>query len=155
MVVFVQLDGSEFARWRETSVREYAADRVRAGYDDKEHSVENAENQLKSLLPDGPNTSGHYLCSVVDERENKHVGIIWYGEVPTSSDTIFIYDIRIDEGFRERGYGKAVLKLVDDRARELGKKRVALQVFAHNERARKLYEELGYKPTSVMMGKDL
>lgn len=155
MVVFVQLDGPEFARWRETSVREYAADRVKSGYDDKEHSVENAENQLNSLLPDGPKTKGHYLCSVVDERDNQQVGVIWYGEIPSLKDAIFIYDIRIDEGFRGRGYGKAVLRLVEDRARELGKTRIALQVFAHNERARRLYEELGYKPTSVMMGKDL
>ncbi len=156
MVVFVQLDEPEFAKWRESSVREYAADKVRAGSSDEEHSIGNSEKEYNSILPDGLETNGQYLYSVVDERDNQRVGIIWYGEIRGDrKDIIFIYDILIDERFRGRGYGTATLRLVEERARELGKKRITLHVFAHNERARKLYEELGYRPTNVMMAKDL
>ena len=155
MVVFVPMDQSSFARWREVSVRDYAADRVIAGYDDEGRSVENAEKQLKVILPDGLKTRGHFLCSISDRQTAQRVGIIWYGETPTREDTIFIYDIHIDEGLRGRGYGKAALMLVEEKAKELGKTKIALQVFGHNDRARRLYEELGYKTTSTMMAKDL
>jgi RimJ/RimL family protein N-acetyltransferase len=156
MVVFVQLNESEFAKWRESSVREYAADKVRAGNFDEEHSIEDSEKEHSSFLPDGLKTNGQYLYSVVDERDGRRVGTIWYGEIrDIRKDTIYIYDIHVDEWFRGRGYGTAALRLVEDRARELGKKRIALHVFAHNERARKLYEELGYRPTNITMAKNL
>lgn len=156
MVAFIKLDGNEFAKWRETSVREYAADRVRAGNSDEEHSMESAEKEFNELLPDGPNTNGQYIYSVVEERDSQRVGVIWYGEPPGDrKDTIYIYDVRIDERFRGRGYGTATLRLVEERAKDLRKKRISLHVFAHNERARKLYEELGYKPTNITMAKGL
>jgi RimJ/RimL family protein N-acetyltransferase len=155
MVVFFQLNEPEYAKWRESAIREHAADLVRAGYGEEERSTENSEKELSSILLDGLKTSGQYICSVVDERDSQQVGVIWYGEFPRRKDTIFIYDIRIDERFRGRGYGAAALRLVEDRARELDKKRIALHVFGHNQRARKLYEELGYKPTSISMAKNL
>ena len=155
MVALVQLTEPEFEKWRESAVREYAAELVRAGNDDEAHSIENAEGQLRSLLPYGPMTNGHYIYSVVDERDGKPVGIIWYGEAPPRNDTIFIYDIHIDELFRGQGYGTAVLRLVEEKARGLGKERIGLQVFGHNERAQKLYRELGYRPINIIMAKEL
>lgn len=149
------MNGPESAKWRESSVREVAADIVRAGNGDEEHSIENAEKQVSSFLPGGPKTNGQYLCSVVDERDDQRVGVVWYGEFPPRKDTVYIYDIHIDERFRGRRYGTAALRFVEGRARELGKKRIALHVFGHNERARKLYEELGYKPTNISMAKNL
>ena len=149
------MDETSFGRWREVSVREYAADMVRAGYFDKEHSFESAEKQLDLMIPKGLKTAGHFFGLVVDEQTAQRIGVIWYGESPTRADTMFIYDIRIDEGFRGQGKGKAALELVEEKARGLGKKRLALQVFGHNKRAWKLYRELGYTATSVMMAKDL
>jgi RimJ/RimL family protein N-acetyltransferase len=156
MVAFVEMTGAEFAKWRELSVKEYAADKVRAGNYDEEKALESSEKEFSSFLPEGPKTKGHYLYSVVDERSNERVGIIWYGETRGGTkDTIWIYDIHMHEQFRGRGYGTAALRLLEDRARGLGKNKIGLQVFAHNERARKLYAELGYVPTNIMMTKDL
>jgi RimJ/RimL family protein N-acetyltransferase len=156
MVVFVEMTGPEFANWRESSVREYAADKVRAGNYDEEKALESSEKEFSSLLPEGLKTKGHYLYSVVDDRSDERVGIIWYGELRGGTkDTIWIYDIHIHEHFRGQGYGTAALRLLEDKARGLGKKKLGLQVFAHNERARKLYAELGYVPTSIAMTKDL
>jgi ribosomal protein S18 acetylase RimI-like enzyme len=70
-------------------------------------------------------------------------------------DTLFIYDIVIEEHLRGKGYGRAALLLLEDVARALGKRRISLHVFAHNDRARRLYEELGYRPTNIVMAKEL
>ena len=43
-------------------------------------------------------------------------------------NTLFIYDIVIEEHRRGKGYGKAALLLLEDRARALGKRRIALHV---------------------------
>src|SRR5579863_2787301 len=155
MVTFLRLTEAEFIEWRRTAVREYAEDRVRAADDEEEGSVENSEKELLSLLPDGLKTSGHYFFSIVDERKGRAVGMIWYGEVPSRKDMLFVYDIGVAPIYRGQGYGTAALKLFEERARDMGKKKVALHVFGHNIRARKLYEQLGYRPTNVRMAKDL
>ena len=85
------------------------------------------------------------------------MGMIWYAvdRPQFPKDTLFIYDIVIDEDKLGKGHGRAALLLLEDMARALEKKRISLHVFAHNERARKLYDELGYRPTNIVMSKEL
>jgi RimJ/RimL family protein N-acetyltransferase len=146
----------DFAIWKEQAIAGYAADKMKAGNDTENEAIERSKKEFDSLLPDGLKTKGHRLFSVVDEGTGQKVGMVWYGDPPgRTNDMIWIYDIRIDASQRGKGYGTAVLKLVEDGARELGKKRVGLHVFGHNYRAMKLYEGLGYKATNVSMAKHL
>jgi RimJ/RimL family protein N-acetyltransferase len=155
MVRFIEVSEADFRRWEDTAAAEYSSDRVKARNDDENRSPERSRNELKSLLPQGRSTKNNYFYSIADGT--RPVGIIWYAvdspEFP--SDTLFIYDIRIDELERGKGYGKAALLLLEDKARELGKRRIALHVFAHNQRALRLYEDIGYTPTNIVMGKDV
>jgi ribosomal protein S18 acetylase RimI-like enzyme len=68
---------------------------------------------------------------------------------------LFIYDIRLDERFRGRGYGKAAMEFAEEEARRLGVGRVALNVFGGNEVARNLYRSLGYQENAIAMSKTL
>ena len=91
-------------------------------------------------MPDGPATRGHFLYSVRDDSLPAEVGILWFALRDSGIGlTLWIYDI-IHEQFRRRGYARRTLELVEDKARELGAKRVELHVFGHNERARTLYD---------------
>ena len=69
--------------------------------------------------------------------------------------SLWIYDIIVHEQFRRRGYARRILKLAEDRARELGAARVELHVFGHNHAARTLYEKTGYEVSSIVMVKQL
>ena len=156
LVTLVEMTEPEFAKWKEQAVAEYAADRVRAGNDTEDGAVDRSRKEFDSFLRDGLKSKGHHLFTVVDESSKQKIGVVWYGDAPGGrTDMVWIYDIRIDENQRGRGYGTAVLALVEERARELGKNRIGLQVFGHNEGAHRLYEKIGYKATNIAMAKDL
>lgn len=157
MVKFIAIDEADFQAWKTMAISDYFADRVRAGNDSPD-SPHRSRFEFESLLPYGRLTKDNYIYSVVDEDDDdRKVGIVWYAVEGHNfpNDTMFLYDIWIEESMRGKGYGRAALLLLEERARVLGKKRIALHVFAHNERARRLYDELGYKPTNIMMTKDL
>jgi RimJ/RimL family protein N-acetyltransferase len=156
LVTLVKMTGPEFAAWKERALADYAADKVRAGNDVEDGAIERSKAEFDSDMPEGPNTKGHHFFTVVDERSNEKVGMVWYADASGPvTDMLWIYDIEIDAKRRGKGYGTAVMKLVEERARELGKSRVGLHVFAHNEGARRLYERLGYGATNIQMSKAL
>ncbi|WP_139116750.1 GNAT family N-acetyltransferase, partial [Paenibacillus polymyxa] len=50
---------------------------------------------------------------------------------------------------------KEALARLEDKAKDLGVRKISLHVFAHNETARKLYEKTGFLETDVIMSKKL
>ena len=155
-VTLVGLDEASFRKYRESLVRDYAADKVRAGVWSPEEAEEKSANDLDGLLPEGPATPEHYLYSVVDQSIPAEVGILWIS--PRDSGvgrSVWIYDIIVHEKFRRRGYASRILRLTEDRARELGADKIELQVFGHNHAARALYEKAGYRPSAIFMSKPL
>ncbi|HET7142394.1 MAG TPA: GNAT family N-acetyltransferase, partial [Anaerolineales bacterium] len=61
----------------------------------------------------------------------------------------------IEERFRGKGYGKSLMLLLEEKAREMGLKSLELHVFGSNHIARNLYEAIGYEITNVLMRKTL
>lgn len=145
---------SEFDAFLALAVPEYAADNVRAGYWDEAEALEKSRKEFETLLPKGLQSENHFLYTVYD-GENA-VGLIWMRanmDRPTKSG--FIFDIRIDEKFRGKGYGKQTMLLIEEKARELGLKSIGLHVFAYNKVAKNLYESIGYEVSSLNMIKQL
>ena len=52
--------------------------------------------------------------------------------------------MNVSEGWRGRGVGRALLTAGIDWARSVGAHKVALQLWPHNDRARRLYESAGF-----------
>ena len=153
-VTLVEMDEKSFRGYTDHLVRDYAADKVRAGVWSAEEAEDRAAREVEGLLPERTLTRDHYLYSVRDESVPAEVGILWIS--PRNSGTgrtLWIYDVIVHEGFRRRGYASRILHLVEDKARELGAAKVELHVFGHNHGARALYEKLGYTPTSIVMAK--
>ena len=152
----VEMDETPFREHRKHLVRDYAADKVRAGVWPEAEAEDMAAKEVDGLLPEGPDTPGHFLYSVRDESVPAEVGILWISPRDSGAGrSLWIYDIIVHERFRRRGYASRILSLVENRARELGAGKVELHVFGHNHAARTLYESLGYKPTSIVMAKPL
>lgn len=151
---FTPMTGEEYQTYLELIVPDYAHENVTAGYWDEAEALERSRQALASLLPEGVNTPGHYLYIVRDEKQR--VGVVWFQartDQPIKSG--FVYDIAMDEDQRGKGYGKAAMLLLEEKAREMGLTQIGLHVFAHNAVAKGLYEKLGYEVTSQNMVKKL
>lgn len=55
-VTLVELDDVNYRNYRETLVRDYAAEKVRAGVWSPEEADEKSANEVDGLLPEGPAT---------------------------------------------------------------------------------------------------
>lgn len=144
----------EFEAFLEQEIPEYAADNVRAGYWAESESLQKARESFDRLLPQGLQSKDHYLYSI--HNGDNAVGVIWMRanmDSPTKSG--FIFDLRVDEKFRGKGYGKQAMILIEEKARELGLQSIGLHVFAYNRVARNLYEGIGYETSSLNMIKKL
>jgi len=145
---------AEFALFRTRAVRDYAADKLKAGEWPAERAEELAEAQTDHLLPEGPRTPGMLLLMAETDQDGP-VGYAWLALTGQEPDRAWIYDIAIDEEKRGKGYGRALLNGLEAAAFEHGCGSIGLNVFAGNDVARRLYERAGFHLTSIQMAKPL
>ena len=155
-ISLVELDEAPYQEYRDHLVRDYAADKVRAGAWSESEAQIRAAKDVDGLLPEGPATQGHFLYSVREDAADAEVGTVWFALRDSGVGRyVWIYDIIINENFRRRGYASRTLELVEARAKELGAKSVELHVFGHNQGAQALYAKVGYSVTSITMAKQV
>ncbi len=156
MVRLVPMKATEYQAYLSISLREYAEEKVRAGNWQPEEALERSAQEFQQLLPEGVATKDNYLYDIEDEALGATVGIIWLARMMRGAKPIlFIYDFRIDEAHRRKGYGEQAMLATEVQARALGYDTIALHVFGHNHAARALYEKLGYEITNINMAKKL
>lgn len=143
----------EYDAFIERSIPEYAAEHVRAGNWAESESLEKSRNEFEKLLPQGLNSEDNFLYTLYDGDDA--VGMIWMKARSQPSKSGFIYDVFIEERFRGKGYGKSLMLLLEEKAREMELKSLALHVFGSNHVARKLYETIGYEASNLQMSKTL
>ncbi|MFJ2772516.1 GNAT family N-acetyltransferase [Streptomyces sp. NPDC087300] len=123
--------------WTERGVSEAAA-RAKAAAD---HARD---------LPDGLATPGA-LLSVLTHR-GARVGALWLGIMQGEA---FVFNVEVDEEHRGQGHGRSLMLCAEAQTRARGRSRIDLNVFAGNTPALRLYESLGYTPTSYYLYKHL
>ena len=154
MSKLIPMTQPEYDAFLERLIPEYAADNVRAGYWDESEALENSRKETARLLPEGLQSKDHYLFSLYDG--DQAVGIIWLkANVDRPVKSGFIFHVEIKEEFRGKGYGKQIMLLIEEKARELGLKSIGLHVFGYNTAAKNLYEGIGYETSSLNMIKKL
>jgi len=146
----------EFEAWHRLSRARYADDMVENGGFAPEAAREKSAKDFAITMPDGLATAGQHVFAV-EAPDGEVVGHVWLGERDTRDEgrVAFVYEIRIDEEQRGRGYGRSAMLLLEDEARARGLGRIELNVFGGNDVARGLYRSLGYAERAVMMGKAL
>jgi ribosomal protein S18 acetylase RimI-like enzyme len=146
----------EFGPWRSFAIDEYAAETERNLLISTEAAREKAEGDFLVSLPDGLNTPEHWLNVVEDSQSGERMGILWHGPgFRRDPGTAFLFNIWLEEDARGQGLGKELMLMLEDEVRSIGKSRIELNVFGDNQRARNLYESLGYKEMSRLLFKDL
>lgn len=155
MIKLVPMQQSDLEDYLAIAVQEYAQDKIDAGNYAPSEGLEKARAEFDALLPQGIDTPHQHLFSVQNEAGEK-VGIFWLAEIQSGARRFaFIYDIRIDEEHRRKGYGTQAMLAAEEEAKKLGFDRIGLHVFGRNHAALALYEKLGYEITNINMSKNI
>lgn len=151
MIRLEPMDEATYATWRETTVLEYAAEKVESGNWPESDAPGRSERSFAELLPDGRSTAGHELRSMVDEG-GERVGYAWFVPVDRPlGRVVYIYDIAVDPYHRRKGYAQQALSQIEAFARAHDCVGVQLHVFGGNVGARQLYLRAGFVETDVTM----
>ncbi len=152
MVKLVPMKQEDFESYLERDIREYAEEHVRNGNWKPEEALERSRKEHQQLLPDGLQSKNQYLFSIIDGASEQKLGMLW---VNIENNQAFIYDFRIDEAERGKGYGKQALMALDEKLKSMNIESVGLHVFGDNLTAQELYKKMGYQITGIHMRKVL
>jgi GNAT superfamily N-acetyltransferase len=146
--------GDEFAAWLPAMRDRYAEDMIKDADLPPERASSKAAEDIERLFPGGE-PSAEQLVFII-ETDGRAVGDLWLAERDDSFQRcLFVFDVRLDEAARGKGYGRAAMTFAEEEARRRWHDRVALNVFGKNEVARNLYRSLGYDENAVAMSKKL
>jgi GNAT superfamily N-acetyltransferase len=148
------LSDEELWEFIDGDVERYIEERIRSG-EQPDVARRIAHEQSAALFPDGKPAPGQLLFRVLSD-DGTAVGTLWIGPLDADHPEAFwVWDVRIEEAHRSRGYGRAAMELAEAEARLQGATELGLNVFGHNQAARQLYESMGYAATSIRMKKNL
>ena len=154
MITFRPMREDEYGAYLDYFLADYAQEitaNFRLSSDD---ALARAKREIADYLPEGVNTPGHKLLCVIAKEDNRHVGYLWY-KPDTAMETVFIYDFHIFNACQGLGMGKQTLQAFEQAMRGEGFKQVNLRVAGDNERARHVYETVGFSVTGINMSKSL
>ena len=150
------MTAEEYPAWRERQDTDYAEEMARNVGAAAATLMERSRREHDELLPQGLGTPGHRIVIAEDAETGEGVGWLWITERDSDAGKVaWIYDIVVEEAFRGRGYGRALMAQAELLAREMGLGRIELNVFADNAVARSLYESSGFHEMARQMAKDL
>jgi GNAT superfamily N-acetyltransferase len=142
----------ELVDWLPEMQAEYAEHMIRDAGLEPEQAAARAAAEMEQLFPGGRPSTEQLLYIL--EAEDVPVGNLWLCRREDSFQSgMFVYNVRIDEQYRGRGYGRAAMLLAEEEARRRGLDKISLNVFGGNTVARALYSSLGYRENAVSMSK--
>ncbi|WP_291563997.1 MULTISPECIES: GNAT family N-acetyltransferase [unclassified Clostridium] len=156
MVRLEKMNEFDFDNYINNSIKDYAAEKIKAGAWAQEEAENLSKETFARLLPKGIYSENQYLFSIIDDDKQIKVGYLWFQCYEKLIEKeAFVYDFIVFKEFRSKGYGTQALKSLDDVVKGLGINKISLHVFAHNKRALSLYEKTGFIATDINMSKNI
>ena len=152
MVELIKMLEEEFNDYKAFCIEDLAQVLARNFKMSVNEAADSSKRQINALLKDGFNTKGHFLFDVVDKETKEKIGVLW---IKVNDKKAFICDIRIDEKYRGKGYGKRTLNKLEEFLREMGARYIGLNVWADNKIAFELYKKMGYTISNMSMFKEI
>ena len=123
-----------------------------------DRAIELAEQDLIRSFPNGLETNEHDLLCIEftseSEVKSEVVGYLWHS-IKASDKSTFIYDFFIFSNYRNNGYGKLAIKALESQLQIIGIEQIKLRVAYQNQRALKLYQEVGFVISGYNMSKKI
>ncbi len=105
-----------------------------------------------------PRTPFWLVETIIESEARATVGCLWMGKAIDQKDGesyAHIFLIFVAPEHRRRGLGKALIKVAENYAQTQGARAIGLQVFANNQTAISLYQNVGFEIQSVSMIKSI
>jgi ribosomal protein S18 acetylase RimI-like enzyme len=157
MVPSVRLESiaeAELAGFLDAIRPAYAAERASADRISPVEADRFVRRQFEASLPQGIHTAGHHFFHIVASDTGVRVGIAWI-RLDEASREAYLNNVTVSPEHRRKGYASAALEAIAGRARAEGCTVLALNVFAPNTAAQRLYRKLGLEVVSMHMNMPL
>ncbi|MFD4635125.1 GNAT family N-acetyltransferase [Streptomyces sp. NPDC058284] len=140
---------AEYERWLTRTKERHARAWMDRGVPEAEAYAESDADHARKL-PRGPATPDVRLSVLTHHGDE--VGTLW---LSVADGEAYVYDVEVGAEHRGHGHGRSLMLVAQEQARAAGRDRMALNVFADNAPALRLYESLGYEPATHFLCKPL
>jgi len=156
MISLRRMREEEFPAYSDCFIEDYSQEISKNYGYSIERAIELARQDLQSSFPNGYELNKHELLCIEHhvEGQSNMVGYLWHS-INTNNNSTFIYDFFVADSMRGQGIGKQALEALENQLIEVGIQQIKLRVAYHNERALKLYQEVGFSITGLNMMKNI
>ena len=152
MIQLLPMTSDEYPAYCDYFIDDYSHEISQNYGHSMDRAVELAQQDLIRCFPNGLETNEHELLCI--ESESNLVGYLWHS-IKVSDKSTFIYDFFIFSDHRNIGYGKLAIKALESQLQLIGIEQIKLRVAYHNQRALKLYQEVGFAISGYNMSKKI
>ena len=156
MIALRKMNEDQYRGFIDYFISDYAIEIMQNYNKNKENALRIAMHEISIDLPEGIHTKSNVLlCIDREEKDSSElIGYLWYKE-NIGESSIFIYDFYIQPEYRNKGYGKRSMIMLEDNLKNSQIKQIKLRVAYSNEKALALYKELGFNITGINMAKNI
>jgi RimJ/RimL family protein N-acetyltransferase len=156
MTIFSAQSQVQYELYRALLIADYAEQNVLSGRWLQDAALQLAVAQFGILLPQGLDTPDHYMWNIHAYEDQPIIGNIWINICNRDGvDTVFIYDLRIQVDYRQKGHATDAVHAVEIFACSHGINRIALQVHGINHVAQAFYKALNFDVTNINLQKTI
>ncbi|ERM60857.1 GNAT family N-acetyltransferase [Vibrio cyclitrophicus] len=152
MIKLRPMTSSEYPAYCDYFIDDYSREIVENYGHSLDRAIELANQDLLRSFPNGLETNVHALLCV--ESGSELVGYLWHS-INAADKSTFIYDFFIFPNFRNNGYGKLAISVFESQLKSVGIEQIKLRVAYQNQRALKLYQEIGFAISGYNMSKKI
>ena len=156
MVVLREMRQEEYPAYCQYFIDDYSQEIAKNYGHSLDVSIELAKKDLHRCFPNGLEGNEHSLLCIDAEinGELKLVGYLWHS-IKMSDKSTFIYDFFVSSEYRGFGFGTQSISALETQLQTIGISQIKLRVAYHNERALKLYKDVGFEITGFNMSKKI
>lgn len=152
MIKLRPMTSSEYPAYCDYFIDDYSREIVENYGHSLDRAIELANQDLLRSFPNGLETNDHALLCI--ESGSELVGYLWHS-ISAADKSTFIYDFFIFPNFRNNGYGKLTISVLESQLKSVGIEQIKLRVAYQNQRALKLYQEVGFAISGYNMSKKI
>ncbi|MFA0086097.1 GNAT family N-acetyltransferase [Vibrio sp. 10N.261.51.F12] len=154
MVLLREMRQEEYPAYCQYFIDDYSQEIAKNYGHSLDVSIELAKKDLHRCFPNGLEGNDHSLLCIDAKIDGEFtlVGYLWHS-INTDDKSTFIYDFFVSSEYRGYGFGTQSISVLEGQLRAIGINQIKLRVAYHNERALKLYKEVGFEITGFNMSK--